>query len=323
VIGQASSKSTVLAKSSDLRQLAEWQESRGSRAGLPLDVEELLEFCDWLAFEARDTRKDGVGFAPSTIARKLASISVAHQVAGFESPTGNPAISAFLRGLAKESEAQKHAKPLRIEALTLVIRALWASGDDEGRKLRDRAVLLLGFAAALRRSELAALDVRDFEDAPKGAIVHVRRSKTDQAGKGHAIPVYAKTIYCPVGAVREWLAFRARVEGEVGLDSPLFCGIKAAGTLRKGGPLRGLRMDGRTIDRIIRARASAAGFTGCSGHSLRAGFCISARESGSSEFAIRRITRHRSVATLHRYYSGSALFDEDPIKHWDELVTIS
>ena len=315
----ATNKHTRSAKQSDLRQLAQWQEAQGMRAGLPVSPEEFLAWLDWLAFEAIDPRRHygRLGFAQATIARKAASVSAAHRVAGFESPLSHPAVAAWFRGFAREAEPQKHARPLRIEQLIEVVRGL---GDEQNPTLRarDRAVLLLGFAAALRRSELAGLDVGDFELAPKGAIVTVRRSKTDQEGRGVSIAIYRRAVWCPVEAVREWLTLRAeRTATALAEDAPLFVGVFRDGSLRKGGPVRGQRLGPRTVDAIVKARCEAVGLVGYSAHSLRAGFCVSAREAGATEFAIRRTTRHRSQATLHRYFSGAGLFDEDPFARLD------
>ena len=178
---------------------------------------------------------------------------------------------------------------------------------------------MLGFSAALRRSELAALLVEDFETAPKGAIVHIRRSKTDQAGEGAAVPIYRRAVWCPVAAVLEWLRLRALRSGEaIGASAPLFVGLNKDGNLREGSAARPPRTVPRTIDLIVKARCEAAGLVGYSAHSLRAGYCVSAREAGATEFAIRRVTRHRSFATLHRYFDGSALFDEDTLKRFDD-----
>lgn len=312
----SSNQHTRDAKAGDLAQLAAWQEAQGCKAGLPVSPEEFLAWLDWLAFEVVDPRTGRTGFAKATIERKAASVSAAHRVAGFDSPLGHPIVAAWFKGLRRESEPQKHARPLRLEQLIEVLRGL-GSDPNEALRLRDRAVLSLGFAAALRRSELSALNVEDFELAPKGALVHVRRSKTDQEARGASIAIFRRAVWCPVEAVRQWLTFRAE-HSNTALDgaAPMFVGVFRDGTLRKGGPSRGVRMIGRTVDAIVKARCEAVGLVGYSAHSLRAGFCVSAREAGASEFAIRRVTRHRSTATLHRYFAGAGVFDEDPFASW-------
>lgn len=319
LIGAAQNKHTIDAKEGDLRQLAAWQESQGDRAGLPLDAEEFLRFLDFLAYEATDARTGRVGFAPSTVSRKAASVSAAHRALGLATPIDHPAVTAWFRGLLRTSEPQEHARPLRIEQVIEVVRRLSRDEKNEAIKLRDRAVLLLGFAGALRRSELAALNVGDFELAPRGAILHIRRSKTDQEGVGAGVPIHRRAYYCPVGAVLAWLELRARLTGRaIEASAPLFVGVHYSGALRKGGPKRGERMAGRTVDAIVKARCEAVGLLGFSAHSLRAGYCVSAREAGATEFAIRRVTRHRSPSTLHRYFSGAGTFDEDPFTRFDE-----
>lgn len=317
IIASTSNRHTIEAKEGDLRQLATWQESQGEAAGLPLDAEEFLLFLDHLAHEATDPRTGKVGFEPATVARKAASVSAAHRAAGFPTPIEHPAVRRFLAGLTRKGAPQEHARALRLELLILAVRKL-GSEKNETIRARDRAVLLLGFAAALRRSELSALDVGDFELAPKGAVVHIRRSKTDQEGKGDAVAVHRRAAYCPVQAVQDWLELRARLSStSVEASSPLFVGSHRSGALRRGGAQRGERLGPRTVDAIVKLRCEAVGLVGYSAHSLRAGFCVSARESGATEFAIRRVTRHRSTATLHRYFSGAGIFDEDPFAQFD------
>jgi len=149
-------------------------------------------------------------------------------------------------------------------------------------------LLLIGFAAALRRSELAALDVADIERTAGGIIVHVRRSKTDQEGEGHAIAVPAGTKLKPLEALDAWLALRG--------DGP--------------GPL--FRVCDATVALIVKryarlARLDPAQF---SGHSLRAGFVTSALEHGADLLKVMDVTRHREVKTLKAYDRRARAFKD-------------
>jgi integrase len=169
---------------------------------------------------------------------------------------------------------------------------------DRLKDLRDRALLLVGFAGGLRRPELAAIDVADFERVREGIILTIRRSKTDQDGMGRKIGIpFGRTIHCPVRALDNWLS-AARIE-----DGPLFRSVDRHG--RVSG-----RLSGEAVSLIIRGRLSVAGFdpTGYSGHSLRAGFATSATRAGVSTFKIRQQTGHASDAMLSRYVRDGELF---------------
>lgn len=313
VLDGVTAHNTREAQSNDLRGLARWQEAQGLRAGLPVSPQEFLAWLDYLANEAGDPRRGTTGLTAATVARKASSVSIAHKRLGYDSPIDNPIVADYLRGLPRVSDPQRHARPLRIEQLFAVMVELADRERERNRTLaaRDKAILLLGFHAALRRSELCGLLVEDFELAPKGAAVHLRRSKTDQAGQGYAVPIYRRALWCPVRAVCDWLALRAELSGAaIGGGAPLFVGVDKDGGLRDSAK-QAPRTLPRTIDKIVKDRCEAAGLLGYSAHSLRAGYCVSAREAGASEFSIRRVTRHRSVATLHRYFDGSALFDDD------------
>jgi integrase len=166
------------------------------------------------------------------------------------------------------------AAPLRKAPATadkVVAMAVLAGADLKG--LRDRAILLLGFAGAFRRSELVALDATDLEFCQSGMRVHIRRSKTDQEGTGNTIAIVSGSITCPVKAVRAWLEASQITTG------PLFRPIG------KGG------------------RPSLF-----AGHSLRSGFLTSAAGRGASIFKMMDVSRHKSIDTLRGYVRDAELF---------------
>jgi integrase len=156
---------------------------------------------------------------------------------------------------------------------------------------RDRAILLIGFAAALRRSELSELQLADLELHPDGLILHIRRSKTDQESAGAEIPVPRGGKLRPVEALEAWLGGAEITEG------PVFRSI------RKGGRVSGNRLSGNAIAEIVKRYAGAAGLDPVlfSGHSLRAGFVTSALEHGADIFKVMDVTRHKRVETLKGY----------------------
>ncbi len=140
----------------------------------------------------------------ATLVRRVATISKAHAAKGLPNPCGSEIVRATLRGIKRRhGTAQHEAKPLLKEDLFLVLDAMGNGVKD----IRDRALLLLGFAGGFRRSELVSLDTADIVEVRQGLIIILRRSKTDQEGDGRKIGIpYGRTRYCPVGAVAGWRA---------------------------------------------------------------------------------------------------------------------
>ncbi len=168
---------------------------------------------------------------------------------------------------------------------------------------RDRALILLGFAGAFRRSELVGLDVEDCAFGKDGLTVTLRRSKTDQDGAGRkiGIPYGSNPETCPVRTVQAWLE-------EAGSDAgPLFRSINRHGQVRTG------RLSGIDVARIVKKLAVRAGLDPAkyAGHSLRAGHATSAAIAGASERSIMRQTGHRSVQMVRRYIRDGSLFREN------------
>ena len=232
----------------------------------------------------------------ATLTRRLAAISIAHKAQHLPSPVGSPLIRATMRGVRREhGTAQRQAAPLLREDLFVVLGAM----GDRLKDLRDRALLLIGFAGGLRRSELAAINLIDVERVREGIILTIRRSKTDQDGVGRKIGVpFGRTIHCPVRALENWLSI-ARIE-----DGPVFRPVD------RHQHVSASRLSGEAVSLIVRDRMATAGFdpTGYSGHSLRAGFATSATRAGVSTFKIRQQTGHASDAMLSRYVREGELF---------------
>ena len=150
--------------------------------------------------------------SPHTITRRVVGISRAHVSQGLPDPAKNDLVRTVLRGVRKtHGRPQRQVAPLIKQDLLSLLPLM------QGTKgIRDRALILLGFAAALRRSELVALDVHDISFVSEGMIVHLRRSKTDQDGEGRKIAVpYGRTIACPVKAVQDWLRHAQIASGPV------------------------------------------------------------------------------------------------------------
>jgi site-specific recombinase XerD len=164
--------------------------------------------------------------------------------------------------------------------------------------LRDRALLLLGFAGAFRRSELVALDVADIEETQTGLLVTIRRSKTDQEAMGRTIAITRGDVACPVKALREWL-------NAAGIESgALFRPINKSGTVAT------TRLTCRSVANIVKEYAGRAGFDAAifSAHSLRSGFLTSAAAKGASIFKMMDQSGHKSIDTLRGYVRDAELF---------------
>ena len=168
---------------------------------------------------------------------------------------------------------------------------------------RDRALLLVGFAGAFRRSEIVALNVEDIAFSTDGATVTLRRSKTDQDGAGRkvGIPYGSNPATCPVRALQAWLAASGITEG------PLFRWIRKAGRMQHG------RLSGSAVAEIVKRHAGTAGLdtSKYAGHSLRAGLVTAAAIAGSSDRAIMKQSGHRSSAMVQRYIRDASLFREN------------
>ncbi|WP_244424663.1 site-specific integrase [Methylobacterium nodulans] len=232
----------------------------------------------------------------ATLTRWLASLAKAHRAAGLPSPTSSELVRATLRGIKRrKGTAQDQAAPLLRDDLVQVLNGL----GDGLKDVRDRALLLLGFAGAFRRSELVGLDTDDLEPVRQGLIVHLRRSKTDPLGAGRKVGIpHGRTRHCPVAAVELWLSRSGITQG------PLFRGLNRHGQLLAG------RLSGEAVSVIVKERVQAAGYDPApySGHSLRAGFATSAAQVGVSSVKIRAQTGHASDAMLGRYIRDAELF---------------
>jgi site-specific recombinase XerD len=223
--------------------------------------------------------------APATIARRLASISKAHQAAGFEeSPasTKHFIVSEVLKGARRTlGVAQKCKDPLLLND----IRRLLDSCPKNLLGLRDRALILTGFAGAFRRSELCAMTVCDLSFLDSGLVINLPRSKADQeqAGDKVAIPFGEHAETCPIKALREWLAAANITSGAVFRAVDRHNKVAATGLHRD------------SIAEILKTAATRAGInaTNIAGHSVRAGMATQAALNGSSERAIAKTTRHR------------------------------
>ena len=258
---------------------------------------------DWRLIAAYATHMADRGLSIATIRRRMVAISQAHKTAGHDSPTAKKAVRDVIAGIART----KGVPPRRKDALSvdLLRNAILTLSDGDLKAKRDRAMVLLGFAIAARRSELAALDVEDLRFDHRGLVVTIRRSKTDQEGIGAEIgvPYVANESLCGARAVSAWLDAAGITTG------PVFR------TFSKTRVLQANRIDGADVARLVKRVTGLAGIAGdFAGHSLRAGFVTSAAASpGVSEVDIMRVSRHRSVAILRGYVRRATVFEKAPL----------
>lgn len=282
---RARSASTIRCYRTDWTDFENWC-SRQSLSALPATPETVACYLSALAEHHK----------ASTIQRRLSAISQVHQAKGFESPTKNETVRSVLKGIRRTiGTAPAEKAPLVASDVREMIGAL----PDTLLGKRDRALLLLGFAGAFRRSELVGLNVEDLTFTPDGLIVMLRRSKTDQEGQGRKIgvPRLSTSDACPVRAVRDWMHAGGIDKG------PLFRSVAVGGRLQEE------RLSDRAVALVVK-RTLPAGKDArkFAGHSLRAGFVTSAANGGASVKAIMRQTGHRSLETVMRYMREASLF---------------
>lgn len=244
------------------------------------------------------TARADAGRKPATIALDLAAISESHRAAGVESPRKAAEVRAVLQGIRRtKGVAQRQVAPL----LAGDVRALVRSLPSGLLGARDRALLLVGWAGAFRRSELVGLEVGDLRFVDEGLEVHLRRSKTDQEGAGRVVAIpRGSGDACPVRALRAWLDAAGVGEGLV------FREVTRHGRV-------GASLSDRSVARIVKRACVAAGLEPerYSGHSLRAGLATAAAKAGKGTRAIMKQTGHRSEAMVRKYVRDADLWTDN------------
>ncbi len=292
---QALAPATLRAYRADWRHFCAWCQA-ARWAPLPAEAETVAAYLASLATTHRS----------SAIARRLAALSRAHRLASQPWPTAHPAIRNTLRGIRR-----RHGKPPQQAAAlaTEEIRRLVATCDRSLPGLRDRSLLLLGYAGALRRSELVAIDHAHLNFTADGLRLMIPRGKGDQDGMGTVlgIPRGATPETCPVRALQDWLRAASCTRG------PVFRGIDKRGVIG----LRALHPD--AVRQILGKRATLAGLTVATGerlspHGLRAGFITQAYINGARDEQIMDHTRQKDFRTMRGYVRRAKLVTDSPAK---------
>ena len=226
----------------------------------------------------------------STLKRRIASISVIHKLKGHYLDTKHPIIMENLHGIKRTlGSRQKAKKPLLINDLKLIIKAI----NEE--KIRDKALILIGFAGGFRRSELVNIDYEDIEFVDEGVKILIKRSKTDQSGEGtiKAIPYFDNKEFCPVISLKTYIKekFSSKNVGKV------------------------FDISDKSVALIIKRYAEKAGLDSSkyAGHSLRSGFATTAAEFGAEERNIMAMTGHKTTQMVRRYIQEANLFKNNAL----------
>lgn len=242
---------------------------------------------------------------PRTLARRLTALKHWHTYQGFADPSTHPAIRKTLVGIKNvHGKPKDKASPLTLARLSLVSAAL--NSTNQLLDSRNRALLLLGFFGAFRRSELIKLCWEDITHVPEGIEILVTRSKTDQGGEGQvcAIPHGEQALLCPILALTDW-------QSRSGQDSgPIFRRITAQDTIEPTG------IQAQQVNLIIKAAARLAGLPNpdaYSSHSLRRGFATEASKNGAPFGAIMRHGRWRHEGTVLGYIDEGTRFDQNAV----------
>lgn len=275
------------------------------------------DFCDWCRYHHQTSYpaqpetivnyiNDLADYAKaSTIRRRISAISENHNASGnhVENPCRAWIVKEALIGLTRlKGTVQKGKTPIYWEEIEEMIHRMDLTSLQA---LRDRAVLLLGFMGAFRRSELAGLDVEDIRKYPQGIVVTIRHSKTDQtsAGQQIGIPYLSHSSMDCIHALQEWLTAAGITSG------PLFR------SFLKNGKVSSRRLSDKSINLIVKKYAASIGLNPemYGAHSLRHGFATYAALQGVEERLIMKQTRHRSVEMVRRYINEADLFTNNPI----------
>jgi len=242
----------------------------------------------------------------STIKRRLVSISVIHKIKGHYLDTKHPIIIQNFMGIKRSKGVnQKGKKPLLIKDLKQIIDVINQQNEPNIKKLRNKALLLIGFAGGFRRNELISLNLEDLEFVFEGLKINVKRSKTDQFGEGFikGIPYFKNYLYFPVKNLKHWLNISKIKKG------PVFV------RFLKGSKISNIRLTDQSVALIIKEYLTKAGIDNknYSGHSLRSGFATSAAEAGAEERSIMAMKGNKSAEMVRRYIKEANLFNNNAL----------
>ena len=289
---------TIRAYKSDFRDFGGFCSKNGQKS-LPADPKVVSLYLTYLS--TKDAKM-------STLRRRLVSIGVIHRLKGHYLDMKHPIIIENLMGIKrKKGSYQKGKKPILINHLKLIIDEIDKDTSDETgiRKLRDKTIILLGFAGGFRRIELISIDYEDLEFVTEGVKITIKRSKTDQFGEGmiKGLPYFTNETYCPVAHLKKWIKI-SNIK-----DGPIFR------RFAKGCSLTSNRLTDQSVVLLIKSYLELAGIENknYSGHSLRSGFATVSAESGANERSIMAMTGHKTTQMVRRYIKEANLFKNNAL----------
>ena len=230
----------------------------------------------------------------STLKRRIASISVIHKLKGHYLDTKHPIIMENLHGIKRvKGSNQKAKKPILISDLKLIINVIDETNQSDIKKIRDKAIILIGFSGGFRRSELVDIDLDDIEFVNEGVKIFIKRSKTDQSGEGmtKAIPYFDNKLFCPVTNLKNWINCSKIKSGKI------------------------FKISDKSVALTVKKYAALVGLDSnkYSGHSLRSGFATSTAELGAEERSIMAMTGHKTTQMVRRYIQEANLFKNNAL----------
>lgn len=286
---KARADSTWKAYASDWRQFDAWCQ-RVELPSLPAAPKTIAAF---LADQAGERK------SPSTIKRRLVAIRLVHSGAGYDKPD-DAAVAELMQGIRRDwrRPSGKKAPAVASDVMTMA-----DSVEPETNKgLRDRALLLFGFAGAFRRSELVAIRIEDLAYQDEGVKVTIPHSKTDQDAQGQviAVPAEADSAYCPVQALKDWITLADISSGEVFLR------------MHRHDRLGITPMTPQSVALVIKEHALRVGLESAhyAGHSLRRGFLTTAAREDKNIFKMASHSRHKSLEVLRGYVEDEQRFSD-------------
>lgn len=308
VPGKALTKQALKRAFAEARRYAKKSRAKSTWRAYENDWAQFEVWCQSVALDALPAEPDTVamfvasqaasGLSPSTITRRLAAIRLVHLGANQPSPHNTIQVVEVMRGIRREwAKPPEKKAPAIDEEIKLMADAVV---PGTGKGLRDRALLLFGFAGAFRRSELVGLNTWNLEERDEGLKVTIEQSKTDQEAEGQAIAILRQpdSSYCPVQALQDWLTVAEIERGA--LFRRMFRNDKVGKS----------RLSAQSVAMVIKDYAHKAGLDSSrySGHSLRSGFLTSAARNRANIFKMADQSRHRSLDVLRQYVKDEDLF---------------
>jgi site-specific recombinase XerD len=286
------------------------QQSPFTTRGYGYNWKHFVAWCDQIGRQSLPATPDTVslyltyllttGKKVTTASRSAAAVAFMHQDRGYPSPLSKEAKGVLAGARRLRCEQLRQMTPLTVRQMCDIARVL--SEEPSTVMVRNKAILLVGFASALRRINLAGLDFDDVTRRDEGVLLRVKREKQDRqcTGRTIAIPLGKEQLYCPVRALDCWLELRGKEPGA------LFTQLNPWGKTNASN----LRLSLQRIWEIVKAAIRRAGIdaSGYGPHSLRAGLITSAGLAGVNPLVIAEQSGHKSLDSLKHYYRPTDQF---------------